>query len=276
MEGTFEHHDGFSSRHVRSRNVDVWLPPSYRRDEEGRFPVVYMQDGQNLFDPETSSIGVAWEVDRAMERLIDEGRVREAILVGIWKTEIRYQEYMPRRPLESPDGRRIKAELESQYGSAVLSDRYLTFLVEELKPFVDREYRTLSGRGDTVIAGSSMGALISLYAVCEYPETFGGAGCLSTHWPVGEGIVIEYLRESLPPPGAHRFYFDLGTRTLDESYEPYQERADGVMKTAGYVEGRDWISRTFHGAEHSERAWRERVHIPLEFLLGGTRPGKKK
>ena len=116
--------------------------------------------------------------------------------------------------------------------------------------------------------GSSMGGLISAYALCEYPHVFGGAGCVSTHFPAGKGAVIDYLAKNLPKPGAHKLWFDYGTETLDALYEPYQRRMDAVMKAAGYTEGRDWITKKFPGAEHSEKSWRARVDQPLTFLLG--------
>jgi enterochelin esterase-like enzyme len=118
--------------------------------------------------------------------------------------------------------------------------------------------------------GSSMGGLISLYALCEVPQMFGAAACLSTHWVAGEGVVIDYLRRALPPPGTHRVYFDYGTETLDAEYEVWQVQADQIMRAAGYTEGEDWVTRKFVGAEHSERAWRERLHLPLRFLLQPT------
>lgn len=102
----------------------------------------------------------------------------------------------------------------------------------------------------------------------EYPDIFGGAGCLSTHWPIGEEALVDALGAGLAPAGRHRLYFDYGTETLDADYEPWQRRMDGWLRTAGYREGQDWSTRKFEGAEHSERAWRERVHIPLAFLLG--------
>jgi predicted alpha/beta superfamily hydrolase len=264
--GTLKHHTDLASRFVEPRNVDVWLPPGYALEDDRRFPVIYMHDGQNLFDPKTASIGVPWGIDRAIVRLTSEGRLREAIVVGIWSTDRRYQEYMPQKAL-ALSGR--SSEFAAQAGGEALSDAYLRFIVQELKPFIDRAYRTQPERGSTLVMGSSMGGLISLYALCEYPQSFGGAGCLSTHWPAGEGIVIEYLRRALPRPAAHRIYFDHGTETLDASYEPFQRQVDEVMRGAGYREGVDWITRRFPGAEHSERAWRERVHIPLLFLLEG-------
>ena len=113
-----------------------------------------------------------------------------------------------------------------------------------------------------------MGALISIYAVCEYPDVFGGAGCVSTHWPVGEGYVLQYLQHHIPAPGEHKFYFDYGTETVDSLYETFQLKADVILREAGYTESVDWLTIKIEGHEHSERAWRERVHIPLEFLIG--------
>ncbi|WP_246327457.1 alpha/beta hydrolase [Candidatus Competibacter phosphatis] len=144
----------------------------------------------------------------------------------------------------------------------------MQFLVEELKPFIDARYPTLSDSAHTLVMGSSMGGLISLYALIEYPDVFGGAGCLSTHWPIGEEVLVDALGTALPSAGRHRLYFDFGTETLDANYEPWQQRMDEWLRTASYREGRDWSTRKFEGAEHSERAWRERVPIPLAFLLG--------
>jgi len=141
------------------------------------------------------------------------------------------------------------------------------YIITELKPFIDATYPTLADRQNTFMMGSSMGGLISLFALIEYPAIFGGAGCLSTHWPAGEEALVDFLGSRLPPAGQHRLYFDFGTATLDAAYEPYQHRMDGWLQAAGYQQGRDWLTRKFEGAEHSERAWRARVDIPLQFLL---------
>ena len=217
--GTLNRHADFASRFVEPRNVDVWLPPGYALEGAPRLPVIYMHDGQNLFDPQTAYGGVDWGIDEAIARLAKKGRVREAIVVGIWNTDRRWPEYMPGEALELPTGRRVKSWFAQEFGGQPISDDYLRFVVQELKPFVDGKYRTSPDRENTFVMGSSMGGLISLYALCKYPGVFGGAGCVSTHWPAGEGIVIEYLRKALPKPGAHRIYFDHGTQTLDASYE---------------------------------------------------------
>ena len=266
--GRIEKHVAFPSRLVAPREVDVWLPPGYDENPAERYPVIYMHDGQNIFDPATSYGGVSWEVDRALCRLIQAGQTRGAIIVGIWNTGLgRFSEYMPRKAAFG-ETLSLYAGGPTMPTSTIISDAYLKFLVEELKPFLDQTYRTKPDAAHTFVMGSSMGGLISAYAVAEYPQVFGGAGCVSTHLPVGDGAMIDYLAQHLPKPGTHRFYFDYGTATLDALYEPYQLKLDAVLRAAGYTAGRDWVTRKFPGDEHSEKSWRARVESPLSFLLG--------
>ena len=150
----------------------------------------------------------------------------------------------------------------------VISDNYLKFLTKELKPFVDKNFRTLTDRDNTFVMGSSMGGLISAYAISEYPDIFGGAACLSTDWSHGDGAVIDWYKTHWPRAGSHRLYFDYGTESYDAPFEPFQKRMDNVMRQHGYVEEVDWVTKKFEGANHSPKAWRERLHIPLTFLLG--------
>jgi predicted alpha/beta superfamily hydrolase len=267
VTGTGEGWQDVPSRHVAARNVDVWLPPSYGRDPQRRYPVLYMHDGQNLFDPALSYTGTDWDIDGALTRLIKRGEAREAIVVGVWNTPLRFAEYMPRAPVRTEtvgsgiDGRPIGRSED------IRSDAYLRFLVEELKPFIDARYRTLPGRDDTFVMGSSMGGLISLYAVARYPGVFGGVGAVSTHWPACDGCTIDWFAAHLPRPRTHRLYFDYGTAALDALYPPHQARMDAALRRAGWREGRDWVTRRFEGAEHNEAAWKARVEIPLRFLL---------
>ncbi|MBI2517305.1 MAG: hypothetical protein HYV95_10360 [Opitutae bacterium] len=265
--GRIVKHPSFPSQFIAARNVDVWLPPGYDANSGERYPVVYLHDGQNIFDPATSYGGVPWSVDTAMLRLIAAGKTRGAIIVGVWNNgEQRLAEYMPRKAVTGdtlllyPGGPTLATH-------TIKSDGYLEFLVRELKPFIDRTYRTLPDREHTSVMGSSMGGLISAYALLEYPDVFGGAGCVSTHWPVGEGCVVDYIAKHLPAPGTHKIYYDFGTATLDALYEPFQLRVDALMRAAGYTAGRDWLTKKFPGAEHSEKSWRVRVDQPLEFLL---------
>ena len=266
--GTVEGYQDVPSRHVAARTVDVWLPPGYADHPQRRYPVLYMHDGQNLFDPALSYTGIDWGVDEAMTRLIADGQAREAIVVGIWNTPLRGPEYMPRAPITTSMVASGMGDDGSWPADTIRSDDYLAFLVEELKPFIDATYRTRPGRDDTFIMGSSMGGLISLYAIAQYPQVYGGAGGVSTHWPIGDGAMIDWLGSHLPNPGTHRLWFDHGTATLDQHYAPYQRRMDARLRAGGYVEGDNWVTFVDEGAEHNERAWRGRLERPLRFLLG--------
>lgn len=266
--GSTESWQRMPSRYVGARDVDVWLPPGYGKDPDKRYPVLYMHDGQNLFDPSLGYTGVDWDIDGAMTRLIEAGEIREAIVVGVWNTPLRFAEYMPKAPVHT---KTVGSGIEGRAIGRVedlRSDEYLRFLVEELKPFIDTQYRTLPGRDDTLIMGSSMGGLISLYASAQYPEVFGGVGAVSTHWPACDGCVVDWLAAHLPDPNTHRLYFDHGTATLDALYPPFQARMDAALREGGYIEGKNAMTRRFEGAEHNEAAWRTRVDIPLRFLLG--------
>ncbi|MCA9935300.1 MAG: hypothetical protein H6662_16285 [Ardenticatenaceae bacterium] len=272
-----DHHVNFPSQYVQPRQVDVWLPPGYEWDTAVSYPVLYMHDGQNLFDPATAYGGVPWRIGETANRLIYAGKIRPVIVVGIWNGgELRWPEYLPQRPFATPVGpqylARVKARYAQRFNSELpsdpLSDNYLRFLVEEVKPFIDTHYRTQPQRESTSIMGSSMGGLISLYALCEYPHVFAAAGCVSTHWPAVEGVIQPYLRQYLPAPGTHKLYFDYGTETLDAQYEPHQQKVDALLREQGHIPGPFWQTYRFDGAAHNEVSWQARVHIPLTFLLG--------
>lgn len=265
----YQRHPNFPSKFVTARNVDVWCPPDYAQQPEKRYPVIYMHDGQNLFDPALSNIGVTWGIAETITQLTREKQLEEAIVVGIWNGgEMRTRDYMPQKPLETPAATDLKANFIAQQKGGPVSDNYLRFLVEELKPFIDSNYRTLPGKPHTNIMGSSMGGLISLYALVEYPEIFGGAGCLSTHWPIGGNLLVDYFGAALPSPGGHKLYFDYGTAGLDGIYAPFQQRLDKALQAAGYIQNEDYMSLVFEGEDHSEVAWKKRLHIPVGFLLG--------
>lgn len=272
--GHLVHLPAFPSRLVEPRPVEIWLPPEYDQQPSARFPVLYMHDGQNLFDPALAFTGIDWGVDEALQRLSQAGLITPRIVVAIWNVEKRWLEYIPHRPLQTPAGAAYRQAALAKYpgdDNQVVSERYLRFIVEELKPFVDRSYRSRPERAQTAIAGSSMGGLISLAALCEYPQVFQAAGCLSTHWPALGPAGIEWLRQALPPAGVHRLYFDYGDQGLDAEYEPYQRQVDAIVEQHGYTKNVDWLTLTFPGAEHNEAAWRARVTIPLEFLLSNPR-----
>ncbi|WP_051321539.1 alpha/beta hydrolase-fold protein [Chrysiogenes arsenatis] len=264
--GTLVQHSNFPSATCAPRHITIWRPPHYATNAYQRYPVLYVHDGQNLFDPATSFAGVDWGFGVTMERLIAEGAIREAIVVGIWNTPERYNEYDATRVFENALSHVEQRAYQQEWGTPK-GDTYLAFLVNELKPFIDMHYRTLSDQNNTFLLGSSMGGIISIYGLCEYPHVFGGVAALSTHWPAVAGKMEVYLADHLPPAGTHRLYFDFGTEGVDAPYEAYQQVVDRRIRLAGYVENEDWITCKFDGAEHSEAAWRERLELPLMFLL---------
>lgn len=264
LTGTLLRYTNFPSEFVDPRNVDVWLPDNY--DVRKKYAVVYMHDGQNLFIPELSYTKIDWGVDETVTRLALKGEIPDVIVVGIWNTPKRVPEYMPQKALRYATNEKRASAPEGML-DAIASDNYLKFIVTELKPFIDRNYETAKDRRSTFIMGSSMGGLISLYAISEYPDIFGGAGCMSTHFPAGDGITIKYFADNLPDPKTHIIYFDYGTETLDAQYEPYQLKMDEAMKAGGYEANRNWTTLKFEGADHSELAWRARLEVPLKFLL---------
>lgn len=269
----------FPSQYVPARTIDVWLPPGY--PGHGNYAVLYMQDGQMLFDAETTWNRQEWRADETAARLMAEGRVRPFIIVGVHNGGLnRSREYFPQKPFEAlPKGERRAllnptAGQPSLFSGSIASDAYLKFLVEELKPYIDAHYAVHPDAANTAVLGSSMGGLISWYAIAEYPQVFGGAAALSTHWPgalprpdnpVPAGF-FAYMRAHLPDPATHRLYFDHGTATLDAWYPALQAKADAVMREKGYA-ATHWQTRQFEGAEHNENAWAARLEIPLQFLF---------
>lgn len=279
--GTLQHFTDFKSKYVQPRNVHVWLPEGYSEKEQ--YAVLYMHDGQMLFDSTTTWNKQEWMVDETAAKLIAEGKTQKFIVVGIESiSSIRHSDFFPQKPFESlmqkqQDSLYIlnRSAQSPLFGAKVNSDNYLKFIVKELKPFIDHTFSVQTDKAHTFVAGSSMGGLISMYAVCEYPEVFGGAACISTHWPGTFSTMnnpippafMNYLKRNLPSALTHKIYFDYGDQTLDALYEPFQKQADVIMMAKGYGP-QSWMMKKYPGADHSEKSWAARLHIPMEFLLG--------
>lgn len=247
-------------------HVDVWCPPGYD-DSPVPYASIYAHDGQNLFDPTHAIGGVDWGLAETIDRLCVEGLIRRAIVVAVWNRPSRWRDYMPQWPLEQPAAKVIADGFELEAGGPPESDAHVRFLADRLKPLVDARFRTSSALGDTLVMGSSMGGLISLYTLIQRPDLFGAAACLSTHWTAGGEYLVDALAGALPSPESHRLYLDRGTLGLDAGYAPLQGRFDQALRDRLWVEGRDWESRVFEGADHREADWRDRVQVPLRFLL---------
>ena len=248
------------------RHVEIWLPPGYDSAATTRYPVLYMHDGQNLFDPRIANTGVDWGVDEAVVRLARRGTIPPVIVVGVWSTAERGPEYSP------------------WHGASA----YARFLVEELMPRVNAEFRTLTGPANTAVMGSSMGGLLSYYLVTYHPDRFGACGCVSTHFPFSERVVADFLGDTArttPPdtvpyivrdiergvrvPRGARYWFDYGGQGLDAGYGPTHDAVRAWLLGQGLVDGRDFVIRRYADATHNEASWRARLEDPLTFLFAG-------
>ena len=148
--GALKRHERFVSTFVLPRHVDVWCPPGYLETMEECYPVIYMHDGQNLFDSAVAFGGAGWEIDKAICQLMNEKKIPGAIIIGIWNTDLRWREYMPQKPYWSHMLKKHHETYLKTSGGDPVSDAYLQFLVEEVKPFVDANYRTLSDPAHTL------------------------------------------------------------------------------------------------------------------------------
>ena len=270
--------DSFPTKWVTPRTVDVWLPDGYSEDK--KYAVLYMHDGQNLFDATKTWNKQEWKIDEIISDLIKKDTIKDVIVVAVWNnSDTRWQDYFPQKAfnyLSEKDSVMIVEDAKkNNLDTNLKGSNYLKFLVEEVKPYIDNQYATLTDYKNTFIAGSSMGGLISMYAICEYPQVFGGAACVSTHWPgvmpsdnnpMPEAI-FKYMQTNLPSPQTHKFYFDYGTETLDEYYPQYLDDVDKIFFGKGYNET-NYMNLEFAGADHSEDSWNRRFDIPLIFLLG--------
>ena len=224
--GTMKRFEHFRSAFVDARNIDVWLPEGY--SEKKKYAVLYMHDGQMLFDSVYTWNRQEWGVDEVMGDLIARRRIRNCIVVGIWNNgEYRHSEYFPQMILDQVEPGMRAVIIQRQLNGKPRADLYLRFIVEELKPFIDSCFSTRTNRSNTFVMGSSMGGLISIYALCQYPEIFGGAACLSIRSPVAAPSLIretadtgvprrlrDYLRDHLPKAASSKIYFDYGSETL--------------------------------------------------------------
>ena len=255
QEGRIRLHPGFPSRFLStSRDLIVYLPPNYEPDG-CRCPVLYLQDGQNLFDPATAFGGQDWRADVTADELILQGAIEPVILVGVYNTgSRRISEYTPTRDPRTRKG-----------GKA---GRYAEMLAREVKPFIDREYRTLKAAAYTGVGGSSLGGLVSLMAALHYPRVFGRVAVLSPSawWDRGSilKMVHSYSQQVRP-----RIWLDVGTAEADSAEEVIADvrlMRDALLEK-GWREGVDLQYREVEGAGHNESAWGLRFGQVLEYLF---------
>ncbi len=247
IAGDYRVHDRVSSLCLRyNRRVIIWLPPSYEQEPDRRYPVVYMHDGQQVFDPATSTWNQDWEVDEWCTKLIDEDRLQEIIVVGIYSTDDRFVEYNP-----------------SQMGP-----EYTRFVVEELKPWIDREYRTLSGRDHTVVAGASLGGSISFYMAWTHPEVFCGAACLSPAFRFNDDqFMLDAVREADSVPDLKIYLYGGQGDELEQQLIAGMREMAALLKGKGMKKDRLLVVEDPR-AEHNEAAWARHTDHWLLYFFG--------
>jgi len=245
-------HDAFHSRFLpAARDLIVYLPPGYDSQPERRFPVLYLQDGQNIFDPATSYVGVAWGVRETADRLIFESKIRPLVIVGIYNTgKQRVREYTPSRAPKLGGGG---------------ANRYARMLLTEIKPFIESQYGILHGPANTGIGGSSLGGLLTLYLALRYSNVFGKVAALSPSVWWNHCWIVNYASR-LHPKSHPRIWLDVGTQE-GASTASNTRRMRDVLYQKGWHDGRDLRYREFEGAQHNETAWARRVAPFLQFLF---------
>jgi enterochelin esterase-like enzyme len=245
-------HHRFRSRYLPAeRDLIVYLPPKYDQTPAVRFPVLYLQDGQNLFDSATAFAGVDWRVGQTADQLITEGRIRALVIVGIYNTgKRRIREYTPTRDRKLGGGG---------------ADAYGRMLCKEIKLFIDSEYRTLSGAANAGLGGSSLGGLLTLYLGLKLPGEFGRLAVLSPSVWWDKRWILDYA-EARPIAVRPRIWLDVGTAEGGQNAELVSKFYE-ILVTRGWKPGRDVAYNEFEGAQHNEAAWAERVGPFLQFLF---------
>lgn len=254
-----------------ARWVDVWLPK--KGLSSASMALVLAQDGQNVFDPITAYGGQSWELHLAVQRLLDSQQIRPCMVVGIWNSPNRFNEYLPVPAVIGLDSASL-VTLKAERMAAPQSDVYVAWIDQVLMPFLLSQYPISTNADDRFLIGSSMGGLISAYLLSRLPHQFGGAMCLSTHWPLSlkrNDIAYSapyrgWLLEQMPVLQHKRLYMDHGDQTLDSFYAIHQQAFDAAWNGQTAFPN-NYRSLSFEAAAHNEASWRARLSIPLLFMF---------
>jgi predicted alpha/beta superfamily hydrolase len=252
LTGDIRRHERFHSEYLEhDRTILVYLPPGYDPESAERYPVLYLHDGQNVFDRATS-IGEEWHVDETAESLIRSGEIEPLIVVGVYNTGVhRIDEYAPTpRPDKGGGGR---------------ADDYGHMLIMELKPFIDRTYKTLPGAQNTALGGSSLGGLVTLHLGMKFPTAFGKLAVLSPSIWWDDRVILREV-ERLPDRLPQRIWLDAGTGEGDEVIADARAVRDALV-ARGWEIGNDLAYVEAEGAGHNEESWGARVAHVLKFLF---------
>jgi len=250
ITGTVRYHRALKGAGIKDRDLVVWLPPDYEADLTRRYPVIYMHDGQNIFDPVTSSFGTDWSVDETADDLIKKKSIEPVIVVGIYNTSDRMKEYTP-----------------GDKGTA-----YMDFVVKTVKPLIDSTYRTKADRKNTIVGGSSAGGIMSFMLVWEHPDVFSKAICMSPAFrnPVASAgwNYVKFVQRTNGKKNDVFFYIDNGGIGLESQLQPGIDEMILALKAKGYAEGKDFVFVRDPAAKHFESDWARRFPRALMLVLG--------
>jgi predicted alpha/beta superfamily hydrolase len=262
--------ENFPSRFISPRTVDIWLPNNFSLSK--KYDVLYMQDGQNLFNSEQAYNQQEWKVDETLDSLISNSVIQDCIVAGIWnKGNNRYVEYYPQKALDHLSKKQRVKFINENLESNPSADAYLKFIVYELKPYIDKNFPVQNDSLNSIIAGSNLGALISLYAICEYPHVFKAAACISVQQTVEDEYsgkaIIKYFKKHIPDPVSHRIYIDYFNLPSLENSDYFQISLDRLFNKKKYT-SQNYLSMDFKEMDSNEYLWSKRLYIPMLFLLG--------
>jgi enterochelin esterase-like enzyme len=246
ITGRVEYHRNFTLEELKPRDIIVWLPPGYDKTKSKRYPVLYMHDGQNIFDPNTSSMLIDWRIDEIADSLIREKEIKPIIVVGIYNTEDRGPEYT-----------------DTQLGHL-----YMKGIVEKIKPYIDSKYKTLRDRKNTAVCGASLGGLISIMCAWEYPHVFSKAACFSPAFKIYD---IDYVKNVLKYSSKKKditFYIYNGGIDLEERLQPGVHAMINALKQKGFKEGKNLFVDIEKSAKHNEADWSRKVWRLLKIFFG--------
>ena len=257
ITGEVRYHELAATESLKARKVAVWLPPSYESSDK-RHPVIYMHDGQNLFDPSSSAFGVDWQVDETCTQLIESKEIPAIIVVGIYNTPDRSQEYLP----------------------GEIGQTYRKLLIEQLKPMIDREYRTRPERQHTFVGGSSAGGLCAFILAWEHPQVFSKAVCFSPAFKLSLAEMVKKLdyvktvEASARPDPSPLIYIDNGGVGLEKALQPGIDEMLQTLKQKGLREDIDFFWRHYPEAHHNESAWAARFPEAIKTIMNHDRSTK--
>lgn len=251
ITGFVEYHRNFSGSGIKARDIVVWLPPEYSSESDRRYPVLYMHDGQNIVDPSTSSFQVDWQIDEAADSLIKQKLIEPLIIVGIYNTPQRNNEYS-----------------ENDTGYA-----YMNFIVDSLKPFIDRNYRTKPDRQNTANGGGSLGGLISFILAWQYSEIFSKAFCFSPAFKIDRYNFVDNVLSYSGKKKEINLFICNGDDELDTRLQTGVDEMLNALTKNGYKERTDFYYVKAKNSQHGERDWSKNIPRALIYLFG-TEKGK--